>query len=258
MFWLYEDDLPPGVGSEPFCAMHLLYIAFFLTATVCYAFLYKRLGRRSRNIADRVLGSLVFFFALCAYGITALLGHFSLFTLPLHLCSLIFCLTPVHAWTGAAQTDTFAARLRSFLSAVILFPGIPGVWAALLFPDWLYVPFRNYLSVAAFMAHGLASVYGASLIVKSAEAADQRVLFLRDLTYSLFFLSVGAVLMFFFDRAAGTNYWFMAGPGYGSPFAGVYAAGAYSGYLIAFLFTAVVVTAVWFALRYFLFVRNRE
>lgn len=258
MFWLYEEELPPGVGGEPFCPTHLAYLAAFLAATVCYALLYRKLDEGRRKTADRVLGSLVFFFGLCEYGITALLGHFSRYSLPIHVCSLMFTLTLLHAWTNAAPPASFAAKLHCFLGAVIFHPGVLGTWAALLFPDWLYYPFWNYLSISSFLAHGLISVYGASLLVKIAEMPDSPGLLLRDLRDSALFLTVGAALMYGFDRAAHTNYWFMTGPGSGSPFTGAYARGGFAGYLLAFALTAALVTALWYGLRYLLFARGRR
>ncbi len=139
---------------------------------------------------------------------------------------------------------------------MIFHPGILGVWAALLFPDWLYYPFWNYLSISSFLGHGLISVYGASLLVKNAEAADPKALLRRDLRASLLFMLAGAALLYAFDRAAGTNYWFMAGPGFGSPFAGVYARGGFGGYLLAYALTAALVTALWYGLRYVLILRR--
>ncbi len=258
MFWLHGEDIPPDVGSELFCPMHLAYLALFLTLTVCYALFYKRLDAARRKTADRNLGSLVFFFGLCEYGITALVGRFSVYTLPIHVCSLMFSLILIHAWTGGSRPGSFAAKLRRFLGAVIFHPGILGTWAALLFPDWLYYPFWNYVSISSFLVHGLTSVYGASVIVNSTEASDPAGLFRRDLRDSLLFLTVGALIMYFFDRATGTNYWFMAGPGNDSPFSGVYESGGYRGYFLAFLLTALTVTALWYALRYFFLVRRRK
>ena len=50
----------------------------------------------------------------------------------------------------------------------------------------------------------------------------------------------------------------MARPGYGSPFAGVYDKGGFAGYLLAFALTVFVITALWYGLRYVLFVRRRR
>ena len=261
MFWLHEEDLPAGVGGKPFCVMHLVYLACFLAASVAYAFAYAKWNGKKRKTAERVTGSLVFFFGLCEYGITALIGRFTLYTLPLHVCSLMFSLILIHAWTNAARPGTFAAGLHGFLGAALFHPGILGAWAALLFPDWLHYPFWNYLSISGFMAHGLISVYGAALLVKSAEAADRRTLFRRDLKNSLQFMSGGAAVMWLFDRAAGTNYWFMLRPSSSSPFVGVYERGGYGRYLLAYGLTAVAVTVFWYGLRALfctLFSKNRE
>ena len=258
MFWLFEDELPPGVGNERFCAAHLAYLAVFATLTLCYALIYRRLDAGRRKRADRMLGSAVFFCGLCEYGITALGGHFSRYSLPIHVCSLMFTLTLVHAWTNGARPGSFAARLHGFLGAVIFHPGILGALSALLFPDWLYYPFWNYVSLFSFLAHGLIVVYGASVVVNLAEAAEQTRLFRRDLRDSLLFLGVGAFVMYFFDRAIGANYWFMAGPGNDSPFLGVWERGGFGGYLLAYALTAIAVTALWYALRFVCFVRGRK
>ena len=257
MFWLYEDELPPGVGGEPFGAVHLCYLAFFLALAVCYALAYKKWDARQRKNAARALGSAVFFFGLCEYGITAILGHFSRYSLPLHVCSLMFFLTPIHAWTYGARPGSFAARLHGFLGAVLFHPGVLGALAALLFPDWLYYPYWNYMSISGFFSHGLVVVYGVSLLVTIAEAEDPAALFRSDLARSFLFLSLGAIVMFFLDRAIGANYWFMAGPSGDSPFLGAWERGGYGGYLAAFLLTALAVTCLWYGLRYVLFVRGR-
>lgn len=255
MFWLYEEELPPGVGSERFCAMHLVYIAFFLALAVCCALFFRNSDERRRRTAERVLGSLALFFGLCEYGVTALLGHFSRYSLPLHVCSLMFLFAPLHAWTDGARPGSFAARLHSFLGAVLFHPGFLGALAALLFPDWLYYPFWNYVSLSSFLAHGFVLVYGASVLVRIAEAPEGRALFRRDLKSSLLFLLIGASVMFFFDRATGTDYWFMAWPGNDSPFLGVWRRGGCGAYLAAFALTALAVTALWYALRFVFFVR---
>ena len=251
MFWLYEEELPAGVGSERFCAMHLIYIAVFAALTLCYALFYKKLDARRREKADRALGAAVFACGLCEYGVTALLGHFSRYSLPLHVCSLMFLLVPLHAWTGNE-------KLRGVLGAIIFHPGILGALSALLFPDWLYYPFWNYLSISSFLAHGFILVYGASLLVRIAEARDPTGLFRRDLKCSVLFMGLGALVMYVFDRAMGTNYWFMAGPGVDSPLLGAWVRGGYGGYLAAFALTALVVTALWYALRRLLFARGRK
>ena len=249
MFWLYEEELPANVGSERFCAMHLVYIAVFAALTLGYALFCRRSDERKRRTADRILGAAVLFFGLCEYAITALLGHFSRLALPLHVCSLMFFAVPLHAWTRSE-------KLRGFLGAVIFHPGILGALSALLFPDWLYYPFWNYLSVSSFLAHGLILVYGASVLVQLAQARDQRALFRRDLRASALFLCLGAAVTYGFDRATGTNYWFMAGPGNDSPFLGVWTRGGYGAYLAAFALTALTVTALWYGLRWLLFVKN--
>ena len=258
MFWLHEEDLPPGAGGERFGAAHLAYLAVFLALTVCFALYYKRLDARRRATADRALGALVLLCGLFEYGVTALIGRFSRFSLPLHVCSLMLLLTPLHALTNAARPGSAAAKLHAFLGAAIFHPGLPGVWAALVFPDWLAYPFWNYLSVSAFLSHGLVSVYAASILVKDAEAPEPRRLFRRDLRSSALFMGVGAAVMALFDRATGTNYWFMAGPSVDSPLLAARTSGGYTGYLLAYFLTAALVTALWYALRYAVFVRKNR
>ena len=60
--------------------------------------------------------------------------------------------------------------------------------------------------------------------------------------------------MYFFNRATGANYWFMAAPGTDSPFTGVYASSGFGGYLLAFLGVAAAISLMWYGLRYLLLV----
>ena len=257
MFWLYEEELPAGVGSERFCAGHLAYLAVFAALALLCAVLYRRADASRRRRIGRALAVSACFFGLCEYGVTAILGHMSRYALPLHVCSLMFFFAPVHALSDTARPGSFGARLHGFLGAALFHPGIPGTLAALLFPDWLYYPFWNYLSVSSFLAHGFILLYGVTLLVSVAEAAEPKKLFRHDLGCSVLFLILGAAAMFFFDRAAGTNYWFMAWPGYDSPLLDAWERGGRGGYFLAFALTALAVTALWYALRYILFVRKR-
>lgn len=256
MFWLHGEDLPADVGNERFCAVHLAYIAVFLAATVLYALLYRRLDGRRRKTSDRIVGSSVFFFGFCEYFITFLVGRFTVYTLPVHVCSLMYVLVPLHAWTNAARPGTFGAKLHAFLGAVVFHPGILGAWAALLFPDWLYYPFWNYLSICGFMGHGMVSIYGASVLLRNAEAPESKKLILRDFARSAAFLLSGMLVMYFFDRATDTNYWFMAGPGNDSPLTFAYEAGGYGGYLLTFIGVGTAVTFLWYGLRYLFLLRR--
>ena len=256
MFWLHGEDLPAGVGSERFCTMHLVYIVFFLIATIGYVLFYRKLDSRRRKTADRIIGSLVFFWGLCEYGITALVGRFSMYTLPIHVCSLMFSLTLIHAWTNKARPGSFGAKLHAFLGAVIFHPGFLGTWAAILFPDWLYYPFWNYLSITGFLVHGTLSLYGASVMVNDAEAPEPQKLCLLDFLRSAAFMIGGAVFMYFFDKATGTDYWFMAGPGNDSPFTGIYESSGYRGYLLAYIGTATAISLLFYGVRFLLDLRR--
>ena len=255
MFWLHGEDLPADVGNERFCAMHLAYIAVFLIATILYAVWFRKADERRRKTAERITGSLVFFIGFCEYFITFLVGRFTVYTLPIHVCSLMYMLVPLHAFTNAARPGSFGAKLHAFLGAVIFHPGILGAWAALLFPDWLYYPFWNYLSICGFMGHGMVSVYGASVLLRNAEP---KKLILRDFARSAAFLLSGILVMYFFDRATDTNYWFMAGPGNDSPLTFAYEAGGYGGYLLTFIGVGTAVTFLWYGLRYLFLLRRKH
>ena len=258
MFWLYEEELPPGVGVERFGAVHLIYIASFLSLALLCALFRRGMNARRRKSFDRILGSAVFFCGLCEYGVTALLGHMSLYALPLHVCALMYGFVFLHAWTGGAKPGSPAAKLHGFLGALIFHPGVLGALSALLFPDWLYYPYWHYLSLSSFFGHGLVLVYGASLLADLARAPEQKALLLHDLRASALFLALGALVMYVFDRASGTNYWFMAGPGNDSPFLGVYERGGPGGYYLAFALTAIAVTLIWYGLRYAVFVKRKR
>ncbi len=241
-FWKHEELIPDGMGFDLYGPGHICWLAAIAAAAVlCALFLAKsyRSGRfaghgssvqtraaahasadllspapsASRRPLPReiLLGMFIILAGLTEYGLSACFGFFSVYTLPLHLCSLSYGLCLLHALTR-----------WNWLGEILYFPCLPGAALALLFPDWTAYPLWNYMSIAAFAGHGLVIIYIIS------ELASRRIRpSRRRCLIPVLFIAAGAVSMFFFDRHFGVNYWFMAVPSPNSPLAELGHAGYY-------------------------------
>ena len=249
-FWKHEELIPDGMGFALYGPGHICWLAAIAAAAVlCALFLAKRY-RLSQTLPGQTDGTetgispgkpsskthagtaaapvehaslrrpygwellltlLILLAGLTEYGLSACFGFFSIYTLPLHLCSLSYGLCLLHALTR-----------WDWLGEILYFPCLPGAALALLFPDWTAYPLWNYMSIAAFLGHGLVILYIVS------ELADRRIRpSRRRCLIPILFIAAGAISMYFFDRHFGVNYWFMAVPSPNSPLAGLGAAGYY-------------------------------
>ena len=80
----------------------------------------------------------------------------------------------------------------------------------------------------------------------------------RSFRRGLIVFLCGMLIMYLFDRATGTNYWFMTGPGNDSPLMSFYEKGGYNAYLTAFIAAGCLVTALWYGLRCLILLRHRK
>ncbi len=247
-FWKHEELIPAGMGFDLYGPGHICWLAAITAAAVlCALLLAKRSGRTGKNFAphsrtasdaaenasssgtpsgaaeaaqtqkgrplawELALTLLILLAGLAEYGLTACFGYFSVYTLPIHLCSLSYGLCLLHALTR-----------WDWLGEILYFPCLPGAALALLFPDWNAYPLWNYMSIAAFLGHGLVLIYIVSELA-SGRIRPSR----RRCIIPVIFIAACAAFMYFFDRHFRVNYWFMALPSPNSPLAGLGSAGYY-------------------------------
>jgi len=89
---------------------------------------------------------------------------------------------------------------------------LPGALAALLTPDWTALPLFNFHALHSFIIHGMEMTFPLMLL-----AAREIRPNWRNLWRSCIFLLVTAPPIYFFNKAAGTNFFFLNTPAPHSP-----------------------------------------
>ncbi len=121
--------------------------------------------------------------------------------LPLHLCSMAVWLCLLHAWTR-----------WSWVGQTLYALCLPGVCAALLFPDWVMLPPWNYFCLHSFAIHGATAVY------ITAQTAAGVIRPRRAAWYQpALFLCAVLPVVYGMDRVWNVNYFFLLRPSSGSP-----------------------------------------
>lgn len=181
-------------------------------------------------------------------------GSYGLDSLPLHVCSMAgygcflhFLLTTGKDRNGRTGLEPQkepghkpASALRTALSELLFFPGLPGAFLALLFPGWNACPPFSFLSCCEFLGHGGIVLY---VILRMQDGSICPSF--RRMWIPVVFCAVYAAVMIPFDRITGTNYGFLLLPAPASPlsviaFAAGLGPGYYIGYTLLVLFLMIV------------------
>lgn len=137
-----------GVGFSHFGSMHILWLVFFLIATVLCCIWYKSMGIGGRDRWKKAVAILLIADEIFKDVMLIIGGRFEAGYLPLHLCSINIFLIAIHAW-----------RPSKILGGYLYTVGIPGALAALLFPTWTGLPFLNFMHLHSFTVHILLAMY---------------------------------------------------------------------------------------------------
>lgn len=205
-FWDTEYTLrirpEPPAGFSHFCPGHLAWLLGLLLLCLALVPVYRRLRAGSRLLFRRILAGLLAADELFKYGVALYSGDFRPSFLPLHLCS-------INIFLILADAIRPNASLREILYAICL----PGAFFALVFPGWNTLPLWNALCIHSFTAHILLFLYPVLLIAEGFCPSFRRLL--RCLPWML-----GAAFgVYWFNRAFGTNFMFLAWAGEGNPLA---------------------------------------
>ena len=222
-FFSHAENLPSDVGFGLFSITHIAWL--LLISGICMIIGVSVIRKPDRIRVIRLwTASAALLFGFLEYGITAFLGSFTRFTLPLHLCSLAYVLCFLHSISDRIPC------LNTLLSQILYYPCLPGVIMALSFPDWSNYPAWSYLTITGFLGHGLVLAYIISLITVH-EISFRR----RDICISICFIAIYAAGIGIINRALGTNYFFLMGPSTGSPLTSVYQQSGYAGYIVVYV-----------------------
>lgn len=200
-FFAFEPNLPVNGGFTLFGTIHLSILA---ACAVCCLVYFRRFSRKERSVqetkARRLAVSMVALEALRLLFL-ALIRSLSVYELPLHLCGIAGFLCLLHAFTG-----------KDWIGQTLYVLCLPGTMMALVFPDWTQYPAFGFISLQSFVFHSLIVLYCACQLKHGAIKPR-----LSHIWKPALFLCVTLPLIYLFNIAFGTNYFFINEPSKGSP-----------------------------------------
>lgn len=243
-FWSFHTALPAGVGFSLFGPAHLIWIAAAAAVFAAGGFLYLRAGARGRARAQLAVTVFILLNELFQDAFLAAGGHFDVYQLPLHLCGLAVFVGFAHGIVLEAMQKRESGFLKaadSFLGQVRFGLCMPGALLAVLFPDWTVYPPFSFISSFGFVNHILisASAFWLSL-------PDSFRIKPADIIKPAAFLLVTVPVIYRFDIAEKTNYFFLIKGPKGSPLRWLQETWP-DHYLLAYALLAAAVISLWYA-----------
>ena len=199
-FLYAERSAPPGIGMGSFSSGHIFWILLSFAALFFVTRYYRRANEESRRRIKRNIVIAMFADEALKWFVTISTGQWTWAYLPLHLCSISMFVALLHYRTERPLAE-------EFLFAVSL----PGAAMALLFPNWINLPFFNIMSMHSFSIHLLIVMYPC-LLLAGGFRPD-----IRHLPRLAAYLAIGAALAFLVNSLLGTNFFFMNGADEGNP-----------------------------------------
>jgi hypothetical integral membrane protein (TIGR02206 family) len=225
----YRTEIPEGLGWERFGAFHLVYLVGFAVAAVFMMRLYRRASARTRARIRASYAIIVVLLEVIKQILCLAQGVYEPGLVPLHLCGMTIVFIVIHT----LRPNKTTAELLYSLS-------LPGAIAALLFSDWTMYPPLNFFCQQSFFIHFFEFSYPLLLI----SGGDLRPRF-TQLWRCVVYLLLVVPLVYFFNHAFNTNFFFVNEASPGSPLAPLQAWLGNPGYLVGF---TGLLFAVWFVM----------
>ena len=214
-FWSFQWDIPENKGFQLFHFGHLLWLVGMIIGCIIYIHFNKKYNKEKRN-RNRIIMALAIVGNELIQDVILFCQHnLDVYMLPLHLCGLaiFFCL--IHSlglkkeWNMRGET-----REKWFLimQETMLCLCLPGVVLALLFCDWTWYPFFNYINISSFPGHGLIGIYIIEFAVN-----EKPEIKIRNGYRIYLFLLLFVPMEYLFNSCFDTNYMFLMSPSEGSP-----------------------------------------
>ena len=189
------------MGFERYSAGHITILVMIAVICILGAVIFHRLPEKGKRGVSLFLGIVITAMDLIHYWLYWRAGILGVVSIPLHLCALAVYVVLIHSiWK-----PDWAGQVLYALS-------LPGVWCALIFPDWTAHPILSYPSMHSFIMHGLISLY---IIMQV--AGGRIVPRLSAVWKCILFLCVTAPVAAVVNHFLGTNFMFMSDPVPGSP-----------------------------------------
>ena len=216
---------------EHFCGKHICML-IVIAAVICGMLLWvRRLGDKPCSVLVKCLSVLLFTCEMIQDLLLVSEGVDMMTILPLHLCNLGIFVNLAAAFSSG--------KPAGFFSEVSLFLNMPGALGAILFPDWNYRPFWNWLSLMCFYTHTLLVLLPLIFLVSGRSKVR-----LSHLWYSFAFMAVVTPFIAWLDFKFDHNYMFLRYPVAGSPLEWIYDLSEGRHYIIGLLILLVGVITV--------------
>lgn len=200
-FFCFDKDIPDGVGIANFGLEHIIWLLIAVICCTMLALRYKRARVQNRRKMRVFVGLALLVLEAGKVLALWLTGFYGLYYLPLHLCGIAIYLTLWHSLRGG-----------DILGQMLYCVCMPGAAFALVFPDWLFYPALNYLSITSFLLHILLVAYPVMLLAGGELRPEP-----KRLPICFLILLVLAAAVYAFDLAFSTNYMFLLNPAPDSP-----------------------------------------
>jgi hypothetical integral membrane protein (TIGR02206 family) len=218
----------PQSGFQTFGATHLLMLAGLGLIVALLCSFYRRLGA----VRGRFLLMIPAVLALLQEAMKQLvllttLDDYPIGELPLHLCGLFLFIN-----------FAYVLRPNRYMGEMLYCMGLPGALMALITPDWSAYPLMNFFCLHSFTVHAWMIAIPLMLLFSGQLQPNYKNVWVPAL-----FLAVISLPIYFFNKAVGANYLFLASPPADTPLVaiqGITGAGLYIPGL------AVLVAVVWF------------
>ncbi|MCI1721743.1 MAG: YwaF family protein [Lachnospiraceae bacterium] len=217
-FFIYETELPDGIGFSAYGPVHLSFLAGILAAIFIILHFYNRSSRKTQRRIYLATASAALTMQVLMAVYFAAVGVNVIYSLPLHLCSLASYLAFLHAvfnWDILGQS--------------LFYPLMPGACCALLFPDWTRYPVFSFMSLEGFLIHAAVILYVCMRLADSTIAASW-----NRIWKPVLFLVCWGIPVWIFDHVFFVNYGFLFEASYGSPLMGIQEKFGTTGYLAAY------------------------
>lgn len=235
IFFTLKENLPAGAGFDLWGREHLSWLIIGAALGVALCAAYRRFDRKKRDRLRVIVGCAILLCEFLKNGNLIAQGAFSVYFLPLHLCSLAVFFTFYHCLRPGKTAGNFLYSTC-----------MPGAAFALLFPDWTAYPVFSYHSIVGFLVHFLLVTYPLMLVASGDLRPDP-----RRLPRCFGILAALSAVVYVFDRAVSANYMFLLEPAPGSPLEWFASILGSPGYLLGYL---PMIAMVWLLL-YLPFIR---
>lgn len=203
MTYFFETvgTIADGVGFSSFDPLHLFWLVAFVVLTAFNGIWYRSMTDVGKDRWRKVVAVLLIADELFKITLLCAVGEYSVWYLPLHLCSINIFIIAIYSWRPSKL-------LESFLYMVC----IPGAIAALLFPTWTELPLLNFMHLHSFSVHILLGMYPLVLTIGGTFKPS-----FRDIPKCLLMLLTMAVLIYGINLLLDTNFMFLMYAEEGNP-----------------------------------------